>query len=175
MPAWLKALEQTTLRFWADKEPLSWGQAMILLPVTGGVYNFARLQFAGGAPWLSSTALLVTLQLVIALVALISGGRFGQISVVAPKLLRLIFLHLILAMLIVGTNNFFQWARRIDLWFVCLLASVVASGLFLIYTLNRSSDSFISVPSRDWGVYLSGLLVALLNTVILYRFILPAQ
>lgn len=171
MPQWLRALAQTSLFFW-DDPPLSWGQATALLLSVGGLYTFARSPFAGVDTLITNQTLPLVLELIVALVVIGASRQLGAPEHWAPKLVRLLAMHLNLGMIVLATNHFWRWGERLpSLLWVAVTANGVATLLFVYYTVQRRLGQTTPIAR----LIVSALVVTLANIVITSSSVLPCQ
>lgn len=173
MPSWLEALAQTSLYFWKDAAPLAWDQAVAMLPATGLLYTLARSPFAGEETFLTAKTLVVFVEVVVAVVLLLAGGRLGALSGWAPKFVRLLAVHLNLVLPFLAVNLLWPWASYLpNLFLVAVAANVLATFLLVFSTLMIHRPR--ATRELVWLCLIAAVLIAT-NSVIVRYSVLPLQ
>ena len=174
VPRWLHELERTSLVFWKDGQSLTWPQALTLLVSTASFFVLAQRPFAGGATFLDPSSFIVVFEIVVACILVLTAGRLGPLEAWAPNLVRLLIVHLVLAMVFLSTNNLWQWAKGMASDFCIAAVPTVCSTLALAwYSYRRSADGTRLV--RQWSFYGSMCLVTLITGLVTYYSVIPSS
>lgn len=172
MPNWILALNKTTLIFWEDENPLTWAQVIVLFLSTSVFYVLARLPFAGGKEIVDLSSIVIIIQILVALILVITAGRLGTLETWAPNFVRLLTVHLIFVMVVLSTNHLYQWADYIQTNFLLTtLASLVSTLLLSWYTLLRSTIG--NRLFRRWSFYGSAIFITVASGLITYHSVIP--
>lgn len=154
IPEWIRALSRTTLRFWDDPDELTWGQANGLLTTSTPFYVLARESFAE-RPALHQSILVFLGEALVALAVLLVGPMLGPIEKSGPRLVRLLMLHIMVSLGVIGINYFWPYALAWPVWKLTGFAAGVTSTLFTFRTWRLWRR-------RDARFWLETLLVAVL-------------
>ena len=175
----LTALESTSLLFWQDREPPTWGQAVALLTGQWLFRALAQFGYAGDGPRVGERDLLFIIYLAVAFVLIFSGWRLGPVARFGPSLVRLLSVALYLGSSIIFLNGLLPWVEFT--WplpeslgryrgTATLVSGGVATALLAVHTVMRQEGG-ARVP---WSTLLmSAVFVGATTTFLLYWGVIP--
>ena len=179
IPGFLTALSRTSLLFWQTREPITWGQAIILYVSLGSFYELAQLGYAGDAPLVGSRVSLFLVCLVVAFVMIFSGRRLGAVSYFGPSLVRLIGVALVFGSATIFLNGLWPWVELLGplpepfgrhRGTACLVGGAFATTLLTLYTVQSQDES----ARTPWLILLIvAIFLMIITTVLLYWGIIP--
>jgi len=173
MPKWLRALDRTSLIFWKDKNPLTWGHAIALFLSTSVFFTLARWPFSGGETLIDLQSLVVVFEIVIAFVLVLTSGHLGPIEIWAPNLIRLLIVHLILVMVFLSANNLEpRWANLMpSKYYIAAVPTLISTLMLAWYSVRRNLQGWQLL--RDWSFYGSICLIIIVTGLITYYSVIP--
>ena len=175
----LTALERTSLLFWQDREPPTWGQAVALLTGQWLFYALAQFGYAGDGPRVGGRDLLFMVYLAVTLVLIFSGRRLGPVARFGPSLVRLLSVALYLGSFIIFLNGLLPWVEYT--WplpeslgryrgTASFVSGGVATALLAVYTVGSQEEG----TRAPWSAWLmSAVFVGVTTTCLLYWGVIP--
>ena len=163
----------TSLAFWEEQDDLTWSQVLALFISTAIFFFLAGLPFAGGGITVDLKSIIVVFEIVVAAVLVFTAGRLGPIERWAPNLVRLLIIHLVLAMILLASNNLLPWAELMPSnEYTSAVSTLVATLILVVYSIRRSPEGKRLMLSG--GFYGSMVIVALTTGLIIYHAVIPS-
>ena len=179
MPDFLRALGHTSVLFWRDREPPTWGQAAFLFLNLSGFISMAQFGYAGDGPRVGIVGLSYGLGFLVSIALVFSGPKLGPAFRFGPALVRLIGIALVFGSAAIALNGLYPWANSVPplpgylgrtRGAVCLVSGTVATLLLVVRTVRNGRTE---VFGRGVELALSSVFLLLVTTLFLYWGVIP--
>lgn len=184
MLEWLEALRRSSLCFWLNDGYVTSEQLAGLVVLCSFVYAFIQNLYASSKPAIEyGWSILLVLTILVFLyylfgwlTRLISGSVFKNLHL----LLRLHFVHLFLAMLILTTNYYapwydFDWVSEYSPWSESLMSSMAATILLFIHTLRMSLNKALMETRQKTFLIASSTYITSVTFILMSYWVIPTK